>query len=145
MNDAVAKTLAAYESRLTDLERTLIRLSPLLQPPSHAQRLAPWPVAQEQARYDLHMSVPRLRGLLLKGPDLRLHPEAFGLALGLGAFELRNSTIHGWPGFVLLMHKILGDAIVPWLPSLFLAAVALPDVVAPEFDLDEVLRFARRG
>ena len=134
-----------FASRLTDLERTLIGLSPVLQPPSPVQRLAPWPVALEQARYDMHMVVPRLRGLLVKGPDLRLHPEAFGLALGLGAFELRNSTIHGWPGFALLMHKILGDPIVPWLPSLFLAAVALPGMEAVDFDLDEVLGFPGRG
>ena len=47
----------------------------------------------------------------------------------------------GWPGFALLMRKILGDAIVPWLPSLFLSAVAMPDVEAPDFDLDEVMEF----
>ena len=55
--------------------------------------------------------------------------------------ELRHKTVTGWPGFALLMRKMLGDEIVPWLPSLFLAAVALPDVEAPDFDLDEVMDF----
>lgn len=133
---------AALEARLTPLERAVIAHSPVTQRPEPEAESAFLPAVAQEARYAAHQVIPRLRGELGKGLDLRLRPEAFGLALAEA--ELRHRTVVGWPGFALLMRKLMGEAIVPWLPALFLAAVALPDAEAPAFDLAEVLGFGRR-
>ena len=128
--------------RLQNDERLLIARSPVLQPPVLGQQSSFWSETLEMSRYEAHMSIPRLKGLLRQGLNIHHNSEAYGLALKLGGFELRNNGIRGWPGFALLLRKLLGDAITPWLPSLFLAAVALPDLAdVPEFDLEEVLSF----
>lgn len=133
--------LASYESRISNEERVLIRLSPVERPAGGWQRLAYFPVQLDRIRYEAQSCIGVLRGRLQAGLDLRINSEAYGLALRIAAVELRHKTVKGWPGFALLMRKMLGGEIVPWLPSLFLAAVALPDVAAPEFDFHEVMEF----
>ena len=135
------RLFASYESRISNEERVLIRLSPVERPTGDRQRLAYFPVELDRIRYEAQSCIGVLRGRLQAGLDLKINSEAYGLALRVAAVELRHKTVTGWPGFALLMRKMLGDQIVPWLPSLFLAAVALPDVEAPDFDLGEVMEF----
>ena len=132
---------AHLETRISNAERVLIRLSPIARPMEDRQRLAYFPAELDRIRYEAQSCIGALRGMLGRGLDLKTNSDAYGLALRVAAVELRHKTVTGWPGFALLMRKMLGDAIVPWLPSLFLAAVALPDVAAPDFDLAEVLAF----
>lgn len=131
-----------YAKRLANDEKLLIARSPVSLPPDNLQQLALWPQALEMGRYGEHMLVPALRRDLARGLQLPANSDSYGLALRIGAFEIRNGAIRSWPGFALFMRKVLGDRIVPWLPSLFLAAIALPDIVEPpEFELREVLDF----
>ncbi len=54
---------------------------------------------------------------------------------------LSHGGITGWPGFVLVMRKLVGDAVLPWLPALYAAAAALPGVKVPAFGAEEVGEF----
>ena len=135
---ATADLLAAYASRISEVERLLIAHSPVAVMPGTVAESAYLPPELQMKRYYAHLVLPRLSGLLRKGLDLDVNPEGFGLAVQVVAVELRLQTVAGWPGLALLMHRMLGDAILPWLPALFLAATALPGIAAPAFDGDEV-------
>ncbi len=138
-----ADLLSSYAARISEVERVLIQHSPVAVMPGTVAESAYLPPELQIKRYYAHLVLPRLSGLLRKGLDLDVNAEGFGLALQVAAAELRLQTVAGWPGFALLMHKMLGDAILPWLPSLFLAATALPGIAAPAFDGDEVRQFRR--
>ena len=134
---------ASYEQRISDAERACIANSPvtLNGMGSGASLLE---AGFDLARQSEHTLVPHLRERLDRlGADFKLNDEVYGTCMRLAAFELRNGNVIGWPAFALLFRKMLGDRVIPWLPSLFLGAVGTADMPRVEFDLDEVLGFRK--
>jgi hypothetical protein len=134
----------SYEARLDFVERAAIQAAPVTTRPLPGQPETFFSLKLQEMRWKAHglarynISVLRQRGL---------DPEdygRFGGCLKLAEFELRYRIIRSWPGFVLLLHKLYGPFILPWAAPLFLGAVALPNMPAAEFDVGEVLAFARQ-
>jgi hypothetical protein len=137
--------LDVYQSLLSKVEWDYISQSPLeldsnvgvsIHDPSYTFRIS---------RISEHTMVPYVRKeLVTRGTNLIHNSDSYGMALRLAAFELRWTLFLGWHGFALLMFKMLGAEVVPWIASLYLAAYALerPDDLAG-IELDEVLSFAK--
>ena len=139
---------SSYEARISALEKASIQAAPVLLRPLAGEPFTYFPAELVVARWKAHGRVlyiaERLAQSLAKAnvADESVTPH-FAECLSLACFELRNRCVESWPGFALVFHKMFGPAIWPWLPSLFLAAVALPHTPRPEFDLEEVLGFSK--
>ena len=132
---------ASYERRISDSERACIANSPaiLSSTVSGASLLE---TGLDLARQSEHTLVPHVREKLDRlGANFKLNDKVYGTCMRLAAFELRNGNVTSWPAFALLFRKMLGDCVIPWLPSLFLGAVGTAGVPRVKFDLDEVLGF----
>ena len=132
---------ASYEHRISGAERACIANSPV----THSSAVSGTSLLEigfDLGRKNEHTLVPDVREKLDRlGADLLVNDEAYGTCMRLAAFELRNENVTSWPAFALLFRKMLGDRVVPWLPSLFLGAVGIAGVPKVEFDLEEVLGF----
>ncbi len=132
---------ASYERRISDAERACIASSPvtLSSTVSGASLLE---TGIDLARRSEHTLVPHVRERLDRlGADFLVNDEVYGTCMRLAAFELRNGNVKSWPAFALLFRKMLGDRVIPWLPSLFLEAVGTAEMPRVELDLEEVLGF----
>ena len=74
---ATADLLAAYASRISEVERLLIAHSPVAVMPGTVAESAYLPPELQMKRYYAHLVLPRLSGLLRKGLDLDVNPEGF--------------------------------------------------------------------
>lgn len=134
----------AYEARLDLVERAAIQAAPVTSRPLPGQPETFFSCKLQEMRWKAHaLAAYNISVLRQRGPDLRFHSR-FDVCLTLCEFELRYRIIRSWPGFVLLLHKLYGPLILPWAAPLFLAALALPTMPAVEFDVAEVLAFARQ-
>jgi hypothetical protein len=132
----------SYEQSLTDEERAYILRSPALLDSVSSQNLSLWNQGLEVARQSEHTLVPHVARVIAEGGlGLKVNSDAYGLALRLAAFEIRNKCVTRWPVFALLFRKILGEGIIAWLPSLYLAAHAMEPQSPIREELDEVLAF----
>jgi len=132
---------STYERQISDAERAYILRSPV-DAKQIDQALPLWSVGIELARVDEHTLARHVRTVLeQRGSNLMHVSDEFGYAARVACFELRNGHVQSWQGFALLFRKMLGENGVPWIPMLFLAAVAAPDIISFEFDFEEVLRF----
>lgn len=136
---------SAYEERISFLERSAIQLAPLrvMLTPDHVNAYFPYELLR--LRREAHAYVTSIVFSLGKR---RMELEDFDICfthcLAIANFELRHGLVASWPGFALLFHKMFGDAVLPWLPSLFLEALGQGHLPRPQFDLDEVLNFHER-
>lgn len=135
----------SYEARISQLERASIHMAPVRFAPAADHVSAYFPVELLRLRQKAHLCVRHIAASLDKG---RMELEDFNICftqcLTIASFELRHGFVAKWPAFVLLFHKMFGDAVLPWLPSLFLAALGQGGIPRPQFDLDEVLNFHER-
>ena len=135
----------AYELRSSALERASIHLAPIKQVPSSAHVSAYFSDELFQARWKANVQVSNISAALAKGKlDVEIANVRFAECLAIASFELRHGFIASWPAFALLFYKMFGDAVLPWLPSLFLAALGQGTVPRPQFELEEVLNFHQR-
>ena len=133
---------SSYERSLTDAERALILRSPAFAEPEIYKGIPLWQQSREIARYSEHMLVPAItKSIDELGLALIHNADTYGLALRLAAFELRNEHVTRWPAFALLFRKMLGEKAVPWLPSLYLAAIGLEPNWRNDADFEDVVRF----
>ena len=133
---------AGYEARISALERASIQAAPVRKRALEKEPFTYFSAELVAARWKAHGQVPFITESLAKGHlTLEVANTRFAECLGVACFELRHGCVESWPGFALLFHKMFGPAVVPWLPSLFLAAVAQAHVPRPQFDLEEVLAF----
>ncbi len=136
---------SSYEARLSPLERASIQAAPVVQRPLENESFTHLPVELVVARWMAHEPVIAIAGSLARGGlALEVKNTRFAECLAIACFELRFRCVESWPGFALLFHKMFGPAVWPWLPSLFLAAVAQAHMPRPQFDLDEVLGFLEK-
>lgn len=136
---------SSYEERISWAERSAIQLAPLtIRPtPNHVNAFFPYELLR--ARWRAHGQVENVKlRMLNRGLGLESANLCFTEILAIASFELRQGFVSSWPAFALLFHKIFGDAVLPWLPSLFLAALGQAEIPRPQFDLDEVLNFHAR-
>ncbi|MCB1440668.1 MAG: hypothetical protein KDJ63_12920 [Nitratireductor sp.] len=131
-----------HASHLTPVERVLLGRTPTAHAKDREQEVAFLPAGLEDLRFAAHMDRHRITSLLKRGTDVQVNPEGFGLALKLAAFELSHEGITTWAGFVLIMQKLVGDQILPWLPALYRAAAALPGAKVPAFAAGDIAAFA---
>ncbi len=132
----------SYERRISALEAASIQAAPVMERALENEPLTYFPADIIVARWRAHAQVPFIAESLAKANlDLELPNVRFAQCVQLACFELRYRLVESWPAFVLLFHKMLGPAVLPWLPSLFLAAVGQPQTPRPQFDLEEVLAF----
>ena len=135
----------SYEARISWAERSAIQMAPLRVMPAPDHVNAYFPYELLRARREAHVYVTGISTSLGKR---RMELDDFNICftqcLTIASFELRHGFIASWPAFALLFHKIFGDAVLPWLPSLFLAALGQEGIPCPQFDLDEVLNFHAR-
>ncbi|RKF19020.1 hypothetical protein D6851_13430 [Altericroceibacterium spongiae] len=73
-------------------------------------------------------ALPSLRKMLLSGPcaediDIFLAP-----LLCMAAFDLAQNRLESFGSFRFLYERLMGAAARPWLPSVFCAAAALPQI-----------------
>lgn len=136
---------AEFKLRISDVERVMIALAPVLVRPLRDEPHVHCPYALALARFNAHTQVP-FYAVRIAGGKLAINSteKRFTECLSVAVFELRHQTVAGWPGFALLMQRLFGDNIAPWLPALFLAAIAQPAMPRPDFDLDEVLAFSQQ-
>ena len=135
---------SSYAANLSALERASIQAAPVLQRPLENEPFTYFSAELVVARWKAHARVSYIAESLAKGSGVAEGaPPHFAECLGLACFEMRHACIETWHGFALLFHKMFGPAILPWLPSLFLAAVGLPNMPRPEFDLEDVLEFSK--
>ena len=136
---------AGYEERISWAERSAIQLAPLLVMPTPDHVSAYFSDELFQARWKAHVQVSNISAALAKGKlDVEIANVRFAECLAIASFELRHGFIASWPAFALLFYKMFGDAVLPWLPSLFLAALGQGTVPRPQFELEEVLNFHQR-
>jgi hypothetical protein len=136
---------AEYGTRISAMERANIAAAPVVfgalarEPHSYIS------LEILQARGRAHVQVPFIAASLAKGHlDVNIANIRFAECLVIASFELRHRLVESWPGFALLFHKMFGPAVQPWLPALFLAGLAQPGCLRPQFDLEEVLGFLQR-
>ncbi len=130
-----------YEGRLSERDRACIADSPKTDLKLRFDRSNLWPHALELARHSEHMAVPHIAEKISRmGTKLANNSDAFGEAMRLAAFEIRNNTVGSWPAFALLFRKMLGDGAISWLPALYLGAHGL-EATGDIPDLDDVLEF----
>jgi hypothetical protein len=129
-----------YEQRLSPLERASIQAAPVVNRPLADEPFTYFSAELLVARWKAHAHLSFIAESLAKGHlDLETTNIRFAQCLSLACFELRLGFITSWPAFALLFHKLFGEAVGPWLPSLFLAAVGQANMPRPQFDFDEVL------
>ncbi len=131
-----------YERGLSDAERAYILDSPSGLSPGITQGMSLWDEGVRLARSSEHTLVPAVReSLENRGIGFKLNAEGYGLAMRLAAFELRTESVARWPAFALLFRKMLGEKAVPWLPSLYLGAIALEPRMDVSAELEEIFWF----
>ncbi len=136
---------SSYEARISPLERASIHMAPMRKRPLAKEPFTYFPAELMAARFKAHAHVDYIAESLAKGHlTLEVTNIRFAECLVLASFELRHRLVESWPGFALLFHKMFGAAVLPWLPSLFLAAVGQAHIPRPQFELDEVLNFHER-
>jgi hypothetical protein len=134
----------AYEAQISELERASIQAAPVLQRPTQSETFTYFSSELAVARWRAHARVPQLAAALSGGNlNLEVVNVRFAECLAIAIFELRHGFIASWHGFAVLFHQMLGPAVLPWVPSLFLAAVGQANVTRPQFDLGEVLGFTK--
>jgi hypothetical protein len=133
---------SSYEERISPLERASIHAAPVRQRPFEKEPFTYFPAEIVTARWKAHGQVPFIAESFAKGYlDLEVVNYHFSQCLVIACFELRHRLVESWPAFALLFHKMFGSAVLPWLPSLFLAAVGQAHIPRPQFELEEVLNF----
>ena len=131
-----------YERSLTQAERACIVHSPSTTQSHAANQKNLWSQGLELARVGEHMLLPAIRQSIDEnGISLAVNAEAFGLAMRLAAFEVRNTRMTRWPAFALLFRKLLGENAIPWLPALWLGALGLQPDLDIKVDLNDVNSF----
>lgn len=141
----LVQVFRGYEARLDWVERAAIQAAPVTTRPLPGQPETFFPLKLQEMRRHEHEWALGVRPILGGTWDeCRTSFKNFDRLLHLAEFELRYQIIRSWPGFVLLLHKLYGPFILPWAPPLFLAAVGLPSMPVVEFDVAEVLGFARQ-
>ncbi len=140
LNSAIIERLQKYRNGLSTEERHYVSSFD----PSTARLYAESNPARPPFRLAIEgmlLKVPPLQRALETLPDSEIVPDAYGQALELSAFLLRNGLVTRWPAFAIAMHRTVGDAIVPWLASLYLSAVTLPTLRLSCEDAEEALDF----
>jgi hypothetical protein len=133
---------SSYERKLTDAERAHILRCPAGQLSSNMASMPLWEQGAELARVSEHILVPHIRKTIEERGIALIHNfEGYGLASRLACFEVRVGPVKSWHSFALLFRKLLGEKAVPWLPMLYLSAIAAPDISPAPNDFDEVLAF----
>ena len=141
----LAHVFRDYEGRLSFGERAGVVAAPLTGPPLPGQPESFFSLELQEMRWLVHREVRFLGHDLARGRDqARKSYKHFESLMVVAEFELRHLVVRSWPGFVLLFHKLFGPVILPWAAPLFLSAVALPAMPDVEFDLSEVLGFAKQ-
>ena len=133
---------SSYERGLSDAERAHILRCPAVQLKPNSNSLPLWEQGADLARVSEHTMVPFVRKIIEeRGITLKHSSDAYAMAARLAAFEVRTGAIKNWPSFALLFRKMFGEKAIPWLPMLFMAAVAAPDIERVPVDFEEVLAF----
>jgi hypothetical protein len=133
---------SSYEARISPLERASIQAAPVRERPLEKEPFTYFPAEIVTARWKAHVQVPFIAESLAKGYlELEVVNVRFAECLVIACFELRHRLVESWPAFAMLFHKMFGPAVLPWLPSLFLAAVGQANIPRPQFELEEVLNF----
>jgi hypothetical protein len=134
--------LAGYEVRISAVERAGIQAAPVRELALAGEVFSYFPAEIVALRRKAHVQVPFIAESLAKGHvGLEVANIRFAECLAIAGFELSHGFVSSWAGFVLLFYKMFGPAVLPWLPSVFLAAVGQDGCPRPQFDLDEVLNF----
>jgi len=79
-------------------------------------------------QYIAYQPLKKVRGTV-PDPCETAVPTAFlGTLVGIAAGDLAEERIDGFPPFRFLYERLLGAEVRPWLPSIFCAAAALPQI-----------------
>jgi hypothetical protein len=89
---------------------------------------AAWNPGVIMARQDLYASLPFARKAIPRSLAFWELGPFFEAAISPAAFDLSQAVITDYPAFRFLYARLLGSASIDWLPSLYLAAAAVPNL-----------------
>ena len=87
-----------------------------------------WNIAVSLGRQDAYAALPYARQRVPKTRALWELAPFFEASLPPAAYDMANGPLDNFPIFRFLYLRLMGEASADWLPSLYLAAAAIPNI-----------------
>ena len=81
-----------------------------------------------RGQYSAYRRLDEIRGLLASEAGAESTGALLAALVPLTTFDLAQGELHGFADYRFLYERLIGARARPWLPSVFCAAVALPQV-----------------
>lgn len=124
-----------FDDDLTDDERTYLQGARDMVADGPGGSKDPWQFATDYVRLESYRRLSRIRGKLAEPQPYKY--ELWKYLIHCAVDELRLGSLRRFAPFAALFYELAGKDVVPYLRSIYLAAICHPDVILDDLDEED--------